>query len=175
MSSSPMGVGATPKSASGRNPAGLCPGAMLGFGGAAAVRSADAFTLPRRRLAPVAPVTRRPGPALLVASTWAGDSELFWTLTVHVEVPPRRAIVAGAQVWSRWMSPSLRLKATVRCWSRLPPALMLSRSISPKYWPGATAGAEIVIVSFWVRLGATRNTDGLTVIFAPAGAVVRTR
>src|SRR5262249_60097658 len=130
-----MGVGAIPKVASGMNPPGLWPGAMLGFGGAAAVRSADAVTLPRRSVAPVARVTRRPGPALLVASTWAGDSELFWTVTAHVDVPPRRAIVAGVQVWSRGRSPSLRLNATVRCWSRVPPALTLSRAASPKSRP----------------------------------------
>src|SRR5919197_2971182 len=141
---------------------------MCGASGWHAARVADAVTLrPFTRVAPVASVTLRLGLVVLTALTSAADRELFWAVTVQVDRPLMSLIELGSQLCARLTMPCRLKNATGRCRSRDPPSW--SRSIRPKYWPWATAGAEMVMLRVTCWPGGSANAAGLTEIEVPAG------
>jgi hypothetical protein len=109
---------------------------------------------------------------VLTELTAAGDRELFWAVTVQVERSVLRLIVLGSQLCDRLTMPCRLKNATGRCRSRGPPTW--SRLIRPKYWPCATAGAEMVMSSVTCWPGTSTKAPGRTEMEVPAGDWVPT-
>src|ERR1044072_3924983 len=159
-----------PKASNGRYPAGPAPGAMVGLWGwrPGSVALAVAIWVPIL-VAPVTLFSRRRASSVLSAVTSVLDRLLFCTVTVQVDSPVFRGMVAGAQVWSTGTMPSWRKKATGRCSAREPPTCL--RFTWPKYCPSGRSGAVMTTVSFMLLPGATVKRAGSTVMFAPLTVV----